>query len=535
MMIRPATLKTGLPKETQSLCPECGKVIPARISDKAGKAVMEKSCPEHGSFEDIIWSDVKMYLAMEQYAVDGVGIDNPFVTKDSPVCPADCGLCKIHLTHTVLANLDLTNRCNLTCPVCFANANASGFVFEPTFDEVHRMMVTLRSERPVPCSAIQFAGGEPTIHPDFLKIVKDANKVGFSQVQVATNGIKMAESMEFTQAMRDAGMHTIYLQFDGMSDEIYRKTRGFDLLDIKLKAVKHVQATEGRKMTVCLVPTVVNGVNDHDLGNIVKYAIDNIDVVHAVNFQPVAFSGRISKKELAQQRFTLTDLVQRLHDQLGYLGAEDFYAVPAMAFLSEVISIIKNKPRITFSTHPHCGIGTFVFVDKKDKGHVVPVTHFVRVKQLIKDAGMLAEELVKKHASVFTRAKEGVKFYRDLERKYIIKENVPDGLDIVKIIRPLFSSGDKKALAKFTWNALMIGGMHFQDSYNYDIERVKRCCIHYVVPDGRIIPFCAYNSGPTYRTQIESKFSTPVKDWLAQNPGRKVVEPSSISRTSKAG
>jgi hypothetical protein len=245
MMIKPTTLEKGLPKKTQSLCPECGKVIPATIREKGGKAVMEKSCPSHGAFEDTIWSDARMYLAVERYAVDGVGIDNPCIVKEKPVCPADCGLCKIHLTHTVLANLDLTNRCNLTCPVCFANANASGYVYEPTRAEVYKMMEVLRAERPVPCSAIQFAGGEPTIHPDFLDIIRDAKKLGFSQIQVATNGIKMAESMEFTQAMRDAGMHTIYLQFDGMSDDIYRKTRGYDLLDVKLHPGHHGPQDDG--------------------------------------------------------------------------------------------------------------------------------------------------------------------------------------------------------------------------------------------------------------------------------------------------
>ncbi len=531
MMIKPTTLKKGLPKQTESLCPECGKVILATIREKNGKAIMEKTCKEHGDFEDTIWSDAKMYLAVEKYAVDGIGIDNPFVTKTKPDCPADCGLCKIHLTHTVLANLDLTNRCNLTCPVCFANANASGYVYEPTFEEIHKMMAVLRAERPVPCSAIQFAGGEPTIHPDFMRIISDANDLGFSQIQVATNGIKMAESMEFTQAMRDAGMHTVYLQFDGMSDDIYRRTRGYDMLEIKLRAVKNVQATTGRKMTVCLVPTVVNGVNDQDLGNIVRYAVDNIDVVHAVNFQPVAFSGRISRKELARQRFTLTDLVHRLHEQLGYIGPEDFYTVPAMSFLSELISVIKGKPRITFSTHPHCGIGTFVFVDK-DK-NVVPITRFVKVNELLKDAQETADMIQKSKMKGLAKARAVYKFMR-FTKYYVIKENMPRGMKLDDIIRPLFSKGDKKALSKFTWNALMIGGMHFQDSYNYDIERVKRCCIHYVVPDGRIIPFCAYNSGPTFRTEIESKFSVPVKEWLARNPGRSVVEPSSMSRKRSA-
>jgi len=526
-MIRPATLKTGLPKSTESLCPECGKVIPATIREKGGKAVMEKSCAQHGHFEDTIWSDARMYLSVERYAVDGIGIDNPYVTKEAPVCPADCGLCRIHLTHTVLANLDLTNRCNLTCPVCFANANASGYVFEPTFDEVHRMMAVLRAERPVPCSAIQFAGGEPTIHPDFLKIVADARALGFSQIQVATNGIKLADSLEFTQGMRDAGVHTVYLQFDGMGDDIYRKTRGYDMVDMKLRAVQNIQATRGRRMTVCLVPTVVNGVNDHDLGNIVRYAVDNIDVVHAVNFQPVAFSGRISKRELARQRFTLTDLVDRLHDQLGYLSAEDFYTVPAMSFLSELISIIKGKPRITFSTHPHCGIGTFVFVD--DKKNVIPITRFVRVNELLQDARDTADRIQKSKIKGLAKSRAVLRFMR-FEKHYVMKDRMPPGMKLDDIIRPLFAKGDKKALSKFTWNALMIGGMHFQDGYNYDIERVRRCCIHYVVPDGRIIPFCAYNSGPTYRTEIEARFSVPVKEWLERNPGRSVVEPSGLAR-----
>ncbi|MEM2869718.1 MAG: radical SAM protein [Thermoplasmata archaeon] len=533
MMIRPTTLTRGLPKDTSSICPECGKVIPARIIERGGKAVMEKNCPEHGPFSDVVWSDARMYLQAEQYAVDGIGVENPFITKENPVCPEDCGLCKIHLTHTVLANLDLTNRCNLTCPVCFANANASGYVFEPSFDEVHKMMQILRAQRPLPCSAIQFAGGEPTIHPDFLKIVRDAAELGFAQIQVATNGIKMAESMEFTQACRDAGLHTVYLQFDGMSDDIYRKTRGCEMLEIKKKAVENIRATKGRKMTVCLVPTVIKGVNDHDIGNIVRYAIDNIDIVHAVNFQPVAFSGRISKKELEKQRFTLPDLAIALKEQLGIIEPEDFYTVPAMSYLSELISLIKNKPRITFSAHPHCGIGTFVFVEKKDKTNIVPITRFVRVKELLADVAKLASELETKKASFITRTKEAIKFYQNLEKKYVIKEKVPEGLDIIKLLKPLFASGDKKALSKFTWNALMIGGMHFQDAYNYDIERVRRCCIHYVVPDGRIIPFCAYNSGPIYRTEIESKFSVPVKVWLERNPGRTVVEPCSFVKRKK--
>ncbi len=266
-------IHNGLPKITQSLCPECTRVIEARIFEENGRVIMEKTCPQHGYFRDMVYSDVKLYLKMEQWSFgDNRGVTNPAI-PNATRCPDQCGLCSMHTSHTGMANIDLTNRCNLTCPVCFANANAAGYLYEPSFDQVRRMLQALRNERPVAARIVQFSGGEPTIHPHFLDILRLAKEMGFSHVQAATNGI-MFTDLEFAQQAKEAGLHTLYLQFDGVCDDIYQRTRGESLLDNKLQCIENVRKAG---MKICFVPTIVKGVNDHQIGDIIRLALDNID------------------------------------------------------------------------------------------------------------------------------------------------------------------------------------------------------------------------------------------------------------------
>ena len=501
MIIKESKLQKGLPKETQSLCPECACIIDATIVERDGKVMMEKKCPEHGYFEDIYFSDASLYHRMEGHAHDGVGVENPYYT-DATECPTDCGLCQMHLSHTVLANVDLTNRCNLKCPICFANANASGFIVEPTFDEVVEMLAVLRRNSPVPTPSVQFAGGEPTVYPYFIEAVRAAHELGFAQIQVATNGVRMAQEPGFTQAMASAGVHTIYLQFDGFDDEMYREVRGKPMVDIKQRAVDSVREAQPN-MSICLVPTLVNTVNDDIVGDIVRYAIDNSDLIHAINFQPVAFTGRIDKSELAQKRFTLADLVHRLVDQTDFLKEEHFYPVPSVSVFSELASVWQNDPKVAFTSHPHCGLATFIFIDENDTP--IPVNEFVNVTRLLEDVEKTAQSI--ESSKIKSVAKAKVLKFKLQEGKYIDKKKSPGGIGIVELLSAFYEEGDKKALADFAWRSMMIGGMHFQDRYNYDVERVKRCVIHYAVPDGRIIPFCAYNSGPVFRDEVEKKFA----------------------------
>ena len=501
MIIKESDLQKGLPKETQSLCPECAGIIDATIIERDGKVMMEKNCPEHGYFEDIYFSDVDLFLRMEEYAHDGTGVNNPYY-PEATECPTDCGLCQMHKSHTVLANLDLTNRCNLRCPICFANANASGFIVEPTFDEVVEMLAVLRRNSPVPTPSVQFAGGEPTVYPYFFDAVRAAKQLGFAQIQVATNGVLMAQEEGFTQAMVDAGVHTIYLQFDGFDDEMYKEVRGRPMVDIKRRAVESVKKAQPN-MSICLVPTLINTVNDDIVGDIVQYAIDNADVIHAINFQPVAFTGRIDKTELAQKRFTLADMVHRLVDQTDFLKKEHFFPVPSVSVFSELAAVFQNDPKVAFTSHPHCGLATFIFID--EDGTPIPVNEFVDIPRLLADIEKAAEDI--ENAKVKAAAKVKLLKFKFRENKYINKKKSPGGIGMAELLSAFYEAGDKKALANFAWRSMMIGGMHFQDRYNYDIERVKRCVIHYAVPDGRIIPFCAYNSGPVFRDELEQKYA----------------------------
>jgi hypothetical protein len=356
---------------------------------------------------------------------------------------------------------------------------------------------------------VQFSGGEPTIYPRFVDVVKKAKELGFAQVQVATNGIKFAKDPEFLQQATSAGMNTIYLQFDGLREDIYIAARGVPLLQTKLKVIENLRKME-RHPSLVLVPTIVKGINDDQVGEIFKFAVRNIDVIRGINFQPVAFTGRIDQESRAKQRYTLPDLVNDLAKQTnGQVTKDDFYPVPTVVPMSTLVSALLEQSKVTFTTHPHCGLATYLFV--KDENNIVPLTRFVEVEPMFEELYDLSVKAQNSRIKFPSKVKA-----LNILKKHIIKEKVPEGLSTTKFLQMMgtvFGDSSKEALAKFSWNMMFIGGMHFQDNYNYDIERVKRCAIHYTTPDKRIIPFCAYNGGPTYRTEVEKKFSVPIEEW----------------------
>ncbi len=495
----------GLPKNTRSLCPDCGELIDARIFEDAGKVVMEKHCGKHGDFRDIVYSDARLYLKMEQWSFgDNRGLENPVVT-DATRCPDDCGLCNLHTSHTGLANVDLTNRFNLTCPVCFANANVQGYLYEPDFETVRGMLQALRDERPVAGRIVQFSGGEPTMYPRFLDVLRMAKEMGFSHLQAATNGIKFAD-LEFAEQCKEAGLHTLYLQFDGVCDEVYRRTRGESLWDVKLKCIENVKRAG---LKIVYVPTIVKGVNDHQIGDIIRLALEYIECSSGISFQPVAFTGRIARQELEQKRFTLSDFAHAVKEQTGIADPyEDWFPLSCVTPFSKLISALRGDPTTTLSCHPHCSLGTYLFVDQNR--HAVPVTQFVDVGPMLQEMDMLARKAGKRRVQFFTK----LEAWNNL-RKFFHEDKAPVGLTFSKFLQTLQGMTDKKygrgksEQEGFTYRTLMLAGMHFMDSYNYDVERVKRCVIHYAAPNGKIYPFCAYNSGPVYREKIEKEFSVP--------------------------
>ncbi len=478
-------------KITKTLCPVCKIVIPADLIEKEGQIWMTRSCPSHGEFQDLYWADAEMYKFYDKYDTVGKGVENPN-TSTKKGCPDDCGLCENHKSTTLLANIDLTNRCNLNCDFCFANAQACGYIYEPTFEQIVDMLVLLREEKPVPAPAVQFSGGEPTMREDLPEIVKKAQELGFQQIQIATNGIRLANEPGYAKVLKDIGVSTIYLHFDGVTKETN------PLLSLNLKAVENCASVE---LGIVLVPTVIKDKNSQELGDIVRFAADNINVIRGVNFQPIAFTGAASEDDIKKSRITIPEVVKYIEIQTdGIIKKEDFYPVPCVVPFSELVEAYTGKPVIKFTAHQHCGAATYIFVT--DEG-IVPINRMVDVETFFKAIERMAERLTKGGSINKSLALiDGVKSLRESVKK----AESPKGGEIWKLIGKALISQNFDALRDFHWNALFIGTMHFMDRYNYDLARVERCCIHYATPDGTLIPFCTYNSGPVYREQIWQKY-----------------------------
>jgi len=480
-------------KQTKSICPECFKVLDATIYEDNNKVYIKKECSEHGKFRDIYWSDYEQYQRAEQFRCEGDGIENPR-TKTKLDCPLDCGLCPQHKSHTGLAIIDVTNRCNLRCPVCFANAAAAGYVYEPSKKEIQAMLENFRQNKPVPAPALQFSGGEPTIRKDLFELIGMAKEVGFEHVEVNTNGLRLAQSVEYCRDLKEAGISTIYLQFDGLTPDVYEFTRGRDLLDNKMKAVENCR--KAGIESIVLVVTLIKGVNDHQLGDIIRFAVENFDIIRCVNVQPVSLCGRLPEHERAKMRITIPDFMKLVEEQTdGKIKVSDFYPVPTVVPISKAVGALKDKRYVEFTAHPHCGMATYVFIED---GEMIPITRYGNVEKFIKTMKKVYEVASKGHKKQaklrLIGALRHIKF--GLLRKYLL---------------PILRTGSYESLGELHRKMLLISSMHFMDPYNFDLERVQRCCIHYGVPDGRIIPFCTMNS--VHRSKIEEHLGIPIKEW----------------------
>jgi uncharacterized radical SAM superfamily Fe-S cluster-containing enzyme len=484
-------------KNTKTICPECLKVLDATIFEDEGKVFIKKECPEHGSFQELYWSDYEQYVRAEKLRYDGNGIENPR-TQTVKGCPYDCGICPEHKSHTALAIIDVTNRCNLKCPVCFANAAAAGYVYEPTQEQVTGMLENLRATKPVPAPALQFSGGEPTIRNDLFDLIRKAKELGFRHVEVNTNGVRIAQSVNYARELKDAGVSTIYLQFDGLTPDVYKFIRGVDLLKTKMKALENLR--EAGFNSVVLVVTLVKGVNDSQLGDIIDFAVKNFDVVRCINIQPVSLCGRLPQKERDRMRITIPDFMRLVEEQTkGDIKVSDFYPVPTVVPISKAVGALKDKQYVEFTAHPHCGMATYLMVDK---GKITPITRYADIDKF---AGAMKK--VQENAAKGSKNKAKLRLVGSMRhvkfsflRKYLLR---------------VLTDGDYKSLGDLQRQTILLSSMHFMDPYNFDLERVQRCVIHYAVPDGRIIPFCTMNS--IHRPEIEKRLGVPIKEWRSKH------------------
>ena len=494
-------------KNTKSLCPECGRPVDAEVYGEGGKVYIKKTCSVHGEFINTYWNDVETYDRVKDYEPSITSVENPSV-DDISTCPSNCGLCSKHETSTVLGLIDVTNRCNLKCPVCFANAAASGRLFEPTQDEIRQMLKNLRSLKPHPTPAVQYAGGEPTVRKDIVELVKMAKDEGFTHVQIATNGLKLAMKENLAKELKDAGLNTVYLAFDGVTPEPYINNRGRDLLPYKLDAIENCRKAG---LGIVLVPTLIKGVNDHQVGDIIKFAFDHNENIYGVNFQPVSFAGRTPSDQVEKQRITIPDFIQIIEDQTdGDVKTTDFYPPSSVEPIAKFIGALEGgEPTVTLNCHQHCGIATYVFREKTEgsgKDKLIPINDFIDVDGLFKKLDELAEKLKK---GGFGRKQRVLASATKAIPKLIYSDKTPKNLDVKRIILNVFTKRSYSALGDFSKDAMLISCMHFMDPFNFDEDRVKKCVIHYATPDGRIIPFCTYNS--MYRENVEEKFSTTFK------------------------
>ncbi len=491
-----------------SVCPACyqqGKItkIDAKIIEEDGKVYITKTCSEHGSFKDIFFSDANLYKKWMQYKVTGNSVpDVKTKVFDEPA------LYDEHKSQSVLSNLLVTNRCNLRCGYCFMNAGASGCVYEPTLEKIRELMVQARNERPMGSKAIQITGGEPTIREDLFDIVRMANEVGFSHIQLNTNGIKLAESVEYCQRLKDEKVNTVYMSFDGIT----KKTNPW--IDQCKQAIENMRQVN---LKIVLVPVLIGGKNLHETGKIVRFALDNMDIVRGINFQPISFCGRITKirdEKRDLQRVDYVRMMEVIEQEFdGKISRDDFYPVPFVHPVSKLIEMLKGETQVEFTAHPGCGGATYIFMD--DKGDPLPVTRFIDVEGLL--------NFINKESEIsgpLKKVRIAASFLKHLN-DFVDEEKAPHGFDLKKLVKDAALGGSYDSLRGFHYKSLFIGSMWFQDAFNLNVDRLQRCVIHYTTPEG-IVPFCSYN-GLGIGEKIRAKHSISIKEWEKQT-GRKMKD-----------
>ncbi|URN83209.1 radical SAM (seleno)protein TrsS [Acetobacterium wieringae] len=431
---------------TESLCPVCLKKINALIWSENAETWMEKSCPEHGRFKALLWrGSIPMAKWVRNKIPATIKKPNTAVEKG---CPFDCGLCAEHRQHTCTALIEVTQRCNLNCSFCFADANGNT---EADLDlETIRRMYQSAMDTSGNCN-IQLSGGEPTLRDDLPEIIRIGHELGFSFIQINTNGIRMGEDEAYVSALKNAGLNSVFLQFDGTNDEIYKKLRGKPLLATKIKAIKNCQRYN---IGVVLVPTLVREVNDSDLGNIINFGLEWAPTVKGVHMQPASYFGRIPNLPDEQKRLTLGDLIDKIEVQTQRRIRKDSFSPPgcenARCSFHGNYTVSENGELIAQGGGAKCCGG-----EKAEEGARKAKAHVVR-----KWSGAGSEP-------------------QDDGIKKSIAVPAKDGWDAI--------------LEQINRHSFSLSAMAFQDVWNLDLNRVKDCCIHVVNPQGQLIPFCMYN------------------------------------------
>jgi len=541
----------GFPRQTDSLCPACVKEareaiiagkkdwrdlmsekigeIKAQIIERDGQVWMVKDCPLHGHYEDMMAVDSKWLNWIEkQYP----GRDIP-AHNDEDLHKH--GSSTVRYGRGSVLTVDLTNRCNMMCDPCFMDANQVGYVHELGWEEIQEILDNALKIKPRRQMSVQFSGGEPTMSPHFLNAVAYARKIGYNSVQAATNGIEFAKSKEFCKKAFEAGMRYAYLQFDGIGNDANGHRQIGNLFDVKLRAIENMHEAG---IEIVLVVTIVNNVNNDQVGTVVKFAMENPKKIAFVSFQPVSFTGRdedITPERRLRQRYTLSHLAKDVSAQVGKVEpTRDWFPISFISTFAGFSDMVKGQDSqwgsLSCGCHPNCGVGTALMINKETK-EWAPVPRFLDAVQLTKDVTDITDAARGKTFSNFMMAMALLKNYKPFQG--------PKGLKLYDLFKKFDKTWalTRKSTTKYgrtspdrniedamkrrqdPWNFLFIAGMWFQDLFNYDFRRTEMCIIPYATQQGEI-SFCAYNTGVGWRQIIENMHkNATVAEWY-KNHGK---------------
>jgi 7,8-dihydro-6-hydroxymethylpterin dimethyltransferase len=536
----------GFPRTTDSLCPNCviearedilsGKrevatlvndkigEIKAQIIERDGEVWMIKDCPDHGHFEDLMAID-SAFLKHIETLFPGRDIQ---AHNDEKL--HNHGTSTIKYGRGAVLTVDLTNRCNMMCDPCFMDANQVGFVHELSFEDVKEILDNAISIKPRRQMSVQYSGGEPTLSPYFLDAIRYARKVGYNSVQAATNGIEFAKSKEFCREAAEAGLRFVYLQFDGIGNDANSHRQIGNLFDVKLRAINNLHEAG---VDIILVTTLVNGINNDQVGSIIRFALDNPKKISFIAFQPVSFTGRdehITEQRRLQQRYTLSHLAIDVQKQVGITEpTRDWFPLSLMGAFADFADVVHGPEaewgQVSCGCHPNCGVGTAVMINKETK-EMAPVPQFLNIQGLVSDMQHITDTARGKWFSNFMMGLALLKNYNP----YGSPQSLTLGGILQKFDKSFGLSGkdygkvdgtrtieDIEKRRKDPWNFLFIAGMWFQDLFNYDFRRTEMCIIPYGTQEGEI-SFCAYNTGIGWRNIIEHMHqNATVAQWYKEH------------------
>jgi hypothetical protein len=466
---------------TKSICPVCKVVVDAQVNIRGGKVYLRKRCKEHGWFEALVYGDAQMYLDSARFNKPGT-IPLTFQTEVKEGCPSDCGLCPEHKQHACLGIIEVNTGCNLDCPICFADSGHQPDGYSITLEQCQAMLDVFMASEGV-AEVVMFSGGEPTIHRHILDFIDAAQQRPIRAVNLNTNGIRLASDKSFVAELgrrnRPGRAVNIYLQFDGFDERTHREIRGRDLRATKQKALDNC-AEAG--LTVTLVAAVERDLNDHELGDIIEFGIAH-PAVRSVSFQPVTHSGRHVEFD-PLTRLTNSDIIYGVAAQRpDWFQASDFFPVPCC--------------------FPTCRSITYLLTEgtpgQPDFG-LVPIPRLLNVEDYLDYVSnrVVPDKAVREALEKLWSASAFMGADTTQDRLAQVAATL-DCADACGVNLP-------DAIANLSDRAFMIVIQDFQDPYTLNVKQLMKCCVEEITPDGRLIPFCAYNS-VGYREQVRAQMS----------------------------